>query len=488
MGVLSELEPARVFYYFEEICKIPHGSYHEQAISDYLVEFAKKHGFCVYQDHLYNVVMLVPASAGYEQEEPIILQGHMDMVCEKKEGSSIDMEKEGLVLGIEGDYVFAKDTTLGGDDGIAIAYMLAIAESKEIAHPPLEFIITVSEEVGMEGAGGIDLSMLKGHRMLNLDSEEEGVFLSSCAGGLSTRSVLPVVWEKSPEVLWYEISISGLLGGHSGCEIDKGRANANKILGRVLYELKNELHFYLHDLEGGKKDNAIPLQAVAVLGMTKEEALKAQTVIQELDAVLKAEYAKSDSGITVEIKSWNQEKGEELQRKLVLDRISLSKVITLLMTLPDGIQGMSMSVPGLVETSLNLGIVKLTEEYLYMQHAIRSSVTTKKNYVASQVECMVCELGGKVERKGEYPAWEYKEESVVRPRIIALYEKMYGKTPVMEGIHAGLECGLLAGKIKDLDCISMGPDILDIHTTAERLSISSTKRVYEFLIEFLKQK
>lgn len=488
MGVLSDLEPARVFYYFEEICKIPHGSYHEQAISDYLVEFAKKHGFCVYQDHLYNVVMLVPASAGYEQEEPVILQGHMDMVCEKKAGSSIDMEKEGLVLGIDGDYVFAKDTTLGGDDGIAIAYMLAIAENNEIAHPPLELIITVSEEVGMEGAGEIDLSMLKGRRMLNLDSEEEGIFLSSCAGGLSTCSMLPVVWEKSPEILWYELSVSGLLGGHSGCEIDKGRANANKILGRVLYELKNKLHFYLHSLEGGKKDNAIPLQAVAVVGMTKEEAEKARKGIRELDAALKAEYAKSDAGITIGLRSWSREKGEELQRKLVLDRMSLSKVVTLLMILPDGIQGMSMSVPGLVETSLNLGIMKLTEEYLYMQHAIRSSVTTKKNYVASQVESLVCELGGKVERKGEYPAWEYKEESVVRERIISLYEKMYGKTPVVEGIHAGLECGLLAGKIKDLDCISMGPDILDIHTTAERLSISSTKRVYEFLIEFLKQK
>lgn len=498
MGVLSDLEPARVFYYFEEICKIPHGSYHERAISDYLTDFAKEHGFQVYQDHLYNVVMLVPASDGYEQEEPVILQGHMDMVCEKSADASIDMEKEGLTLMVEGDYVSAKDTTLGGDDGIALAYMLAIAESKDIAHPPLELVFTVSEEVGMEGASGINLSMLKGHRMLNLDSEEEGVFLSSCAGGLSTCSRLPVEWEKSPEVLWYEISVSGLLGGHSGCEIDKGRANANKILGRILYELKCRVHFYLTGIEGGKKENAIPLQASAVLGMTEEEAITAKETVKELNEVLKVEYGRSDAGITLGMKSLPLEKaggqGKEavpqkvLQRRQVLDRVSLSKVITLLMTLPDGVQGMSMSVPGLVETSLNLGIMRLTEECLIMQHAVRSSVTTKKHYVAAQVESLVSELGGKVERKGEYPAWEYKEESVVRPKIISLYEKMYGKEAVVEGIHAGLECGLLVGKIKDLDCIAMGPDILDIHTTAERLSISSTKRVYEFLLAFLRQK
>ncbi len=232
--------------------------------------------------------------------------------------------------------------------------------------------------------------------------------------------------------------------------------------------------------------------------MTEEEAITAKETVKELNEVLKVEYGRSDAGITLGMKSLPLEKaggqGKEavpqkvLQRRQVLDRVSLSKVITLLMTLPDGVQGMSMSVPGLVETSLNLGIMRLTEECLIMQHAVRSSVTTKKHYVAAQVESLVSELGGKVERKGEYPAWEYKEESVVRPKIISLYEKMYGKEAVVEGIHAGLECGLLAGKIKDLDCIAMGPDILDIHTTAERLSISSTKRVYEFLLAFLRQK
>jgi len=235
MGILSELEPKRVFHYFEEICAIPHGSYNEKQISDYLVAYAKEHGFEHYQDGLYNVIMLIPASEGYENEEPIILQGHMDMVCEKKPGSTIDMDKEGLQLAIDGDYVYAKDTTLGGDDGIAIAYMLAIAEDKTIPHPPLEYIITVSEEVGMDGAAGIDLSMLKGNRMLNIDSEEEGIFLTSCAGGVSTYVNIPVVWETTNDLKWYEVTVSGLMGGHSGVEINKERANSNKVMGRVLY-------------------------------------------------------------------------------------------------------------------------------------------------------------------------------------------------------------------------------------------------------------
>jgi len=483
MAVLEGLEPERVFYYFEEISKIPRGSYHEKAISDYLVRFAKEREFTVYQDDLYNVIMLVPASRGYEQEEPVIIQGHMDMVCEKKEDADIDMEKDGLTLMHDDRYVYAKDTTLGGDDGIAVAYMLAIAENDDIAHPPLEMVITVSEEVGMEGAKGIDVSMLKGHRMLNLDSEEEGIFLSSCAGGLSTHSKLPVSFRMSEPLIWYELSVSGLLGGHSGCEIHKGRANANRLLGRVLFELEKEVTFCVAGMEGGGKDNAIPLHAAAVIGLEDLEAAKARAVIERMRACIRAEYGKADPDIEITLQG-----NITNESRMVVEQPCLANIITLLMTLPEGVQGMSMSVPGLVETSLNLGIMKLCKDHLFLQHAIRSSVTTKKHYVADQVERLVTELGGSVERKGEYPAWEYREKSVVRPRVIALYEKMYGKAPVVEGIHAGLECGLLAGKIKELDCVAMGPDILDIHTTAERLDIASIKRVYEFLLEYLKIK
>lgn len=534
MRALEGLKPERVFYYFEEISKIPRGSYHEKAISDYLVEYAKERRIIYYQDELYNVVMQVPASQGREDEEPLIMQGHMDMVCEVRPGAHKDMERECLELYVEGDFVHAKDTTLGGDDGIAVAYMLAIADDESISHPPLEFIITVSEEVGMEGANGIDLSMLKGHRMLNIDSEDEGVFTTSCAGGVSAHVTIPVerasymladaegdnnakyaknednakkgsiitykddstkaslmegCAEASKVTAWYKMSVSGLAGGHSGTEIDKGRANANKIMGRVLYELLAAVNFQLVDVCGGKKDNAIPIGAEAIIGFVGDglcdEALKkAEDVIERLNSILKNEYARSDENINISIEPVDL-KGDGKGFK-VLSEESKLKVITYLMNVPDGIQSMSMSVPGLVETSLNLGILELREDCLFAQHSVRSSVTTRKSYVVNQLKSLAETLGGNVECRGDYPAWEYKEDSEVRERIIRLYEKMYGKEPVVEGIHAGLECGLLAAKIPNLDCVSMGPDIYDIHTYNERLSISSVKRVYEFLIEFLK--
>lgn len=483
MQVLSELEPNNVFYYFEEICKIPHGSYHEKEISDYLVAFAREHGIEVYQDNLYNVIMKINASEGYEKEEPVILQGHMDMVCEKNPAATIDMEKEGLELVVENGYVYAKDTTLGGDDGIALAYMLAIASDTTIAHPPLEFIFTVSEEVGMEGAAGIDLSMLKGERMLNLDSEDEGIFLSSCAGGLSLHSSMPIGRKTSICTNWYEVTVSGLQGGHSGCEIDKGRANANRILGRVLFCMKEKMFYELKHLEGGRKDNAIPISATAIIGIREQEKAAFMQEIVHLNEILKAEYAYTDAGINISVKE--QEDGSEGR---VLEDNVLREVLLLLLTLPEGVQNMSMEVKGLVETSLNLGIMRLEEDKLFLQHSIRSSVTSKKKYVAMQVEGLLHLVGGMSEVKGEYPAWEYKADSVVRARVVELYKKMYKKEPVVEGIHAGLECGLLADKIKNLDCVAMGPDILDIHTTKERLDIASVKRVYEFIVEYLKIK
>ena len=487
MRALEGLQPEKVFYYFEEISKIPRGSYNEKAISDYLVGYAKEHSFTYFQDELFNVVMQVPASKGRESEEPIIMQGHMDMVCEVRPGVDKDMTKEGLDLHVEGDYVYAKDTTLGGDDGIAVAYMLAIADDESVSHPPLEFIITVSEEVGMEGANAIDLSMLKGHKMLNLDSEDEGIFLSSCAGGVSAHVSIPIDRQDITQVLeceddkdynLYKITVSGLKGGHSGTEIDKGRANANKVLGRVISELLAEVKIALIEMSGGKKDNAIPIQAEAVIGTDKDIS----SMLDEINIVLKNEYTSSDSDINVSLEVIDKKSGI-----LALSSESLERVITYLMCVPNGIQNMSMSVPGLVETSLNLGILELREDHLFAQHAVRSSVTTRKEYVSKRLETLANVLGGEAIFKGSYPAWEFRENSEVRDRVISLYEEMYGEKPVVEGIHAGLECGLLSSKIPDLDCVAMGPNILDIHTYNEKLSISSTKRVYEFVLRFLEK-
>ncbi len=479
MGVLSELEPKGVFRYFEEISSIPRGSYHEKEISDYLVAFAKAHHLEYWQDDIYNVVMKVPASQGREKDDPIILQGHMDMVCEHTKDADIDMDKEGLRLAIDGNYVYARETTLGGDDGIAVAYMLAIADDNSISHPELEYIITVSEEVGMDGASQIDLSMLRGNQMLNLDSEEEGIFLCSCAGGLSAISQIPMEREASGNLTWIRICVDGLLGGHSGCEIDKERGNASILLGRVLYKIREDIDFSIADIYGGKKDNAIPVMAEALIGVAEDDVEKVVTVCETMDRVLKAEYAASDEGVRVSAIRL------ETGLKDVLIQEDRDKLLSLLMTLPNGVMAMSMSVSGLVETSLNLGIMKLEKNHFHLQQAIRSSVTSRKYYIADRVRALVTSFGGSMEIHGEYPAWEYKEESVVRPKVMELYRKMFQKEPVMEGIHAGLECGLLAGKIKDLDCVSMGPDILDIHTTSERLSISSTKRMYDFLIAYL---
>lgn len=484
MAVLSDLEPKGVFHYFEEISNIPRGSYREKEISDYLVEYAKAHHFEYWQDEIYNVVMKLPASKGREQEEPLILQGHMDMVCEKTEDSDIDMEKEGLRLAIDGDFVYAKDTTLGGDDGIAVAYMLAIGDDPEISHPALEYIITVSEEVGMEGASAVDLSMLKGHQMLNLDSEEEGSFLCSCAGGLCAISRLPVKKEKVTGLTMVSIVVDGLLGGHSGCEIDKERGNASILLGRVLDYMIGEVSFFLSDIQGGKKDNAIPVHAQALICIKDSDVCIVEQVCSRMKEQFRGEFELSDPEISVTAEVVN-EKDEKASNEVVTAE-DTRKIVALLMMLPNGVMAMSTAVNGLVETSLNLGIMRLEADCLYLQQAIRSSVTSRKYYIFDRVKACVTMLGGTCEKQGEYPAWEYKTESMVRPKIVELYKKLYHKEPVMEGIHAGLECGLLAGKIKDLDCVSMGPDIFDIHTTSERLSISSTKRVYEFLIEYLK--
>nr|MCR4691620.1 aminoacyl-histidine dipeptidase [Lachnospiraceae bacterium] len=479
----------KVFYYFEQICNIPHGSYHEKAISDYLKEFAKERGITCYQDDLYNIIMLLPASKGRENEEPVILQGHMDMVCEPRPGSGIDMEKEGLQLEVEGDWISAKDTTLGGDDGIAVAYMLAIADDPSVSHPPLEYVITVSEEVGMEGAVGIDLSMLKGRTLINIDSEDEGIFTVSCAGGLRADATIPVKRQQpknDSDKDVYELVVSGLLGGHSGCEIDKKRANANMLMGRALYALSEKCEIQLFSLEGGNKDNAIPIRCRALIGIKKEDQAVAAEQMEKVKAMFAAEYAATDKDISVTLKEMQAEESKEdqsMQQPLTAE--SLEKVTSYLMSVPNGIQNMSASVEGLVETSLNLGVLKLEEESLIATHSVRSSVTTRKEYVAARLSCLAKAFGGSISIRGDYPAWEYKEDSKLRDKVILLYREMYGKEPVVEGIHAGLECGILASKLPGLDAVSMGPDMRDIHTFNEKLSISSTERVYRFLLKLL---
>lgn len=480
MMLSEELYPQRVFYYFEQIAAIPHGSRNTKAISDFLVNFAKEHNLVWYQDENNNVVIVKEASAGYEAAEPIIIQGHMDMVCEKEKGVDIDFEKDGLKLYIDGDFLKAEGTTLGGDDGIAVAYALALLDSQEIAHPKLEVVITVDEEIGMLGAEAIDLSMLTGHTMLNIDSDVEGSFLTGCAGGMAVNVTLPIkrVMQSGEKVA---LTITGLEGGHSGSEIDKEHGNANILMGRLLRALFEETPFGIISLAGGLKDNAIPRECVTELLVPQENVNLVKEIADKLDIELKKEFMTADPSVCI--------KFEDLGKKeeSILDFGSVSRVIFYLRSVPNGVQHMSQVMHGLVETSLNLGIMELKEDALHTVTSIRSSVGTRKADLLDRVTAIVELLGGEAEVEGDYPAWEYKQDSSLRPQIAKVYKQLYGKDPVFETIHAGLECGLLSEKIKNLDCVSFGPDNFDIHTPKERLSISSTGRVWDFIVEFLRQ-
>lgn len=475
-----QLQPEKVFHYFGEIAAIPHGSGNTKAISDYLVSFAKEHALTYYQDESNNVIIIQEATAGYESAEPVIIQGHMDMVCEKESGVEIDFEKDGLDLYTDGGFLKARGTTLGGDDGIAVAYVLAIMDSPEIAHPRLEAVITVDEEIGMLGAETIDLSMLKGHKMLNIDSDVEGHFLTSCAGGMTVETSVPVSYTTA-EGLTVQLKVTGLEGGHSGSEIDKEHANANIVMGRVLKAVMDEMQYGLVSLAGGLKDNAIPRECRAEIVIDAADRDLLCKLIETQQKTLSGEFSVSDKNIKLELSFGKTEE------KKVLTFAALTKVIFYLRNVPNGVQHMSRVMEGLVETSLNTGIMELTEETFLVTASVRSSVSTRKADLRDKLELLAEFLGGEIAVHGDYPAWEYKADSDIRDTISAVYEELSGKKPIFEAIHAGLECGILSGKIENLDCVSFGPDNYDIHTPKERLSISSTERVWKLLVEFLKR-
>lgn len=478
MSILKNVQPENVFHFFEEISKIPHGSYHTKEISDYLVAFAKKRGLECFQDDSDNVIIIKEATAGYEEAASIILQGHIDMVCEKDETSNIDFLTEGLDLYIEGDFLKAKGTTLGADDGIAVAYALAILDSDSISHPRLEVVLTSDEEVGLLGAEAVDLSMLKGHILLNIDSDIEGHFLTSCAGGATAHVRIPVSRQELNGVE-YIIKISGLLGGHSGSEIDKERANAVIVMGRLLKHTEERVSFGILNLDGGLKDNAIPREASARVIVPTDACSDFEETIQSMKVTLQKEFTTSDPDLTVTLQRKESVSGSALSYS------SMQKILFYLRNVPNGCIHVCPHMKGLVETSLNAGILKLSEDEFYVCDSVRSNVPSRKQELLSKMTYLAEFLGGTLEVKGEYPAWEYKQESVLREKVKIVYHEISGKEPVFEAIHAGLECGILSSKIKDLDAISFGPDNFDIHTPKERLSISSTKRVYEFLIALL---
>ncbi len=473
---LAGIEPQEVFACFEKLCAIPHGSRNTKAISDYLVAFAREQGIRCIQDDLNNVILFGEGTCGMENHAPVILQGHMDMVCEKDPGCSLDMTSEGLDVTHDDTCVYAKGTTLGGDDGIAVAYAMALLMDKTIPHPPLEVIITVDEEIGMLGAAEIDLSMLKGRRMINLDSEEEGIFTVSCAGGATAVLSLP----NNRHAVYgpcIRLAVDGLQGGHSGAEIHKNRANANKVMGEFLGRIQKLMPLCLTSFSGGSKDNAIPrsCQATAVaMGIHLER-------INEVAAALQAEIREKydEPEATVQAFDVDALGGNGLSTE------DTAKVVALLCAAPNGVQAYSADIPGLVQTSLNLGIAKLGERFT-ATFSVRSSVNQEKHALLDKLRELAAFYGGSYSQMGEYPAWEYRKDSQLRDTMVRIYRQMFGKEPEVLAIHAGLECGLLGQKIPGLDCVSIGPQMHDIHTSREKLEIASTERTWRFLLEVLK--
>lgn len=473
---LAGLEPAAVFGYFEEICAIPHGSRNTKMISDYLVGFAKAHNLTYHQDEMNNVILFSPGTCGMEDRPPVILQGHIDMVCEKEASCPIDMAAEGLDVTHDDTCVYAKGTTLGGDDGIATAMAMALLADDTIPHPPLEVVMTTEEEIGLLGATAIDLSQLKGRTLINLDSEAEGVFTVSCAGGCTACISLPVE-RRAVYGPCIRLTVDGLQGGHSGADIHLKRANANKIMGEFMSRIQKLMPLCLTSLSGGAKDNAIPRSCQATLVAMGINLERINDIAAALQEEVRANYDEPDA--TVQAFDVDALGGNSLSTE------STAKVISLLCSAPNGVQKWSADIEGLVQTSLNLGIAKLGDRFS-ATFSVRSSVNSEKQEVLDQLKALAEMLDGTYSQDGEYPAWEYRKESHLLDTMVRVYREMFAQEPKVEAIHAGLECGLFSQKLPGLDCVSIGPQMYDIHTTRERLEIASTERVWKFLLEVLK--
>ena len=474
---LAGLEPAGVFGYFEKLASIPHGSTHTKAISDYLVSFAVDHGFRYIQDSSNNVIIFAPGTCGMEDHAPVIIQGHMDMVCDQDPAiSSINMETDGLEITHNEEFVYAKGTTLGGDDGIAVAYALAIMDDTDLAHPPLEVVITVDEEIGMLGASAIDLSELKSKVLLNVDSEDEGIFTVSCAGGATANIMVPVERHAvyGPCI---RLTVDGLQGGHSGAEIHKNRANANKIMGEFMDRIQKLMPLCLTSFSGGSKDNAIPWSCNATLVAMGINLERINDVAQKLQAEVREKYDEPNAAV--------QAFDVDALGGNALTTQSTAKVIALLCAAPNGVQAWSKDIDGLVQTSLNLGIAKLGDQFC-ATFSVRSSVNEEKEELLDQLKKLAEFNDAAYTQQGDYPAWEYKKDSVVRDKCVKVYKDLFGSEPQVIALHAGLECGILGDKIPGLDSVSFGPQMYDIHTSRERLNIASTERTWKFLLELLK--
>lgn len=479
MSVLGHLEPKKVFEFFEGLSQVPRGTFDTDKISDYCVAFAKERGLEYIQDEVGNVIIKKPGTEGYEASEPIILQGHLDMVCEKHPDSPHDFKKDGLELRVEDGFVKANQTTLGADNGIAVAMTMAILDSTDIPHPPIEALFTIDEEIGMGGAHAVDLYQLKGNKLINIDSEEEGILTAGCAGGIQYETITPFDKEEKEGVL-VTIRIHGLAGGHSGIEIHTQRGNGHKMMARLLRHLALEETYQLCSFEGGSKDNVISRDTTAkLLVKDLETANKVVDVTNKMKEIWDHEFMGEEPGLVVDT-------AVEEGQFSVMTADSTKRIVQLLLTLPNGLIEYSRKIAGIVETSLNIGVVETREDSLRTGHLLRSSVESRKTQLKEEMDLCAEAAGGTGHAISEYPAWQYNLNSELRDRMVSTYKELYGEEPEVSIVHAGLECGLFLGKRGDLDCVSFGPSMFEVHSYNERLSIESTQRTFEYLKAILK--
>ncbi len=478
-NILNGLKPQKVFEFFELLSSVPHGSGNTGPISEICTAFARERGLECYKDEVNNVIIKKPGSPGFENAPTVILQGHLDMVCTKRPDCDLDMAKEGVRLATDGEWVWADGSSLGGDNAIGVAIAMAVLDDDTLEHPPLEALFTVDEETSLVGAGKVDVSMLKGRMLVNLDSEEEGVFTVSCAGGMRCDSTVPVKREPVPEYLCYKVEVAGLKGGHSGAEIHKGRGNANKLLARFLYAALRRMDLRLDEISGGDFDNVIPKTSKALVFVEPEKSVLFEEMAAAFGETVRKELETTDGGFTLTAE-------QVVSDDIPADSESTERAVTAIYATPNGIQRMSPDIKDFVQTSLNLGVLRTSANFVSFSFSIRSSVYSEKHETFARVEAIVAACGGNSVMRGEYPAWEYRADSKLREICLEAYRRTYGGEAKVEGIHAGLECGVFAERMEGLDAISFGPDLREVHSVRERLNVNSTERLYGLVCEILR--
>ena len=481
MNEMLQLEPQKVFYYFNEICKIPRPSKHEEKIVEWLMETGKKLGLPTKRDKIGNVLISKPSTKGKENVTPVIFQSHVDMVCEKNEDIAFDFSKDAIQTYVDGEWLKAKGTTLGADDGIGVAMQLALLEDDTIEHGPIECLFTVDEETGLSGAFALEAGFMNGKMLVNLDSEDEGEFFIGCAGGMDTVATIDCEYEEEipKESVAYKITVKGLQGGHSGDDINKERGNAVKLLTRILWNAYQDLDVRIADINAGNLRNAIAREGTAVVTLPKTNAKEFEDYLRKYDSQYKNEFKISDPEVEVVFEK------TELPKNILHELLEVD-LLNALTVCPHGVLAMSQDIPNFVETSTNLASVKIIDEKIVITTSQRSSVESRKQDAAERVSATFYMIGADVESSDGYPGWTPNPDSEVLKMLVKAYEKCFNKQPIVKAIHAGLECGLFAEKYPDLDMVSIGPTLRGVHSPVEKLEIKTVKMTWDLVVEFLK--